>query len=542
MLSLNKVHNKQDLLKWLNKIETNFCVEQKLDGVSLVLHYQEAGTLRRIKSCEVARIPLQFVAYEAYWTKELKIQSHRQSLNLLAHLGFPVSHNIGFFGQNTRPLTPEELSWGWAEGDKEPLKSHWQHLSEFIENQLKKRESLDYEIDGLVIKVNDLLLREVMGHTAHHPRWALAFKFDFQQGNTRLNDIVVQIGRTGRATPLALVEPLELMGACISRVTLHNQVYINELGLKKGDVVSVSRRGDVIPAVERVVSSAQEGSVWQMPVYCPACQSLLLLEGAHHFCPNTSCPARLKAQLYYFVGKKQMDIQTLSRKTIDLLFDKGLVRKEADLYALDSQQLENLQGMGKKKVEQLQTSIEKSKQQNFERVMRSLGLKEIGANLIELLALAGYTSFDDYVNLAQDPLGVQKLKAIKGIGSKLAENFSSLILSLELQEKVKDLKKVGLNFNSEKRLSIRESLEGPFKGEVWCITGSFEHFKNRQEIQELIHRLGAETLNQISKKVTHLLVGARAGGKKEQAKRFSISCVSEQEFILRLKKAELSLR
>jgi DNA ligase (NAD+) len=449
----------------------------------------------------------------------------------------PTSREIGFFGKSESPLDPLEEKLGWIVGDKSPEETQWRDLKAFLETEHKMREDLEYEIDGIVIKVNDLKLREAMGNTAHHPRWAMALKFGFQEGETRVLDLTIQVGRTGRITPLALVEPVTLAGATIQRVTLHNQAYIDELGLKRGDQVLVSRRGDVIPAVERVTHSAS-GEVWHIPTHCPECGTELVLVGAHHFCPNEECPARLKAQLTFFVGRKQMDISTLSEATIELLFDKGFIRHEGDLYHLDSAQVEKLEGMGKRKVEQLQLALQKSLSQPFERLMVSLGLREMGAAVIRLLEEAGYRSFQDYVALAEDPTGREKLLSIKGIGEKLAESFKEQILSPSLQSRVEALKGVGFSFQSKE--PKREVRAGILAGQVWCVTGALEHFENREQVETLLRSLGAKVVSSVTQELTHLLVGEKAGKKREQALKKGVSCVSEKEFWERIQETQNS--
>lgn len=603
MLSLNKVYNVEDLVKWIDKTGDAFSLEPKMDGVSLVLYYEEgvltkaltrgngkvgsvitdnaktikniphilakkdslivrgevflfksdfekinesqevklanprnlvAGTLRRQDKEQVSLVPLKFIAYEGFWSSENLYQplTHRQALIRLSQLGLSLSRDILFLGKE-EPLSFDEKNLGWQVGDTDLGFSNWSYLRSFIHDQITKRDFLDYEIDGLVLKLDNLGLREKMGYTSHHPRWALALKFSFQEAETFIEDILVQVGRTGRITPLALVKPVALAGVTVSRVTLHNESFIQDLSLKVGDIILISRRGDVIPAVESVVKS-KEGPSWQMPDDCPFCFSPLFRDGAHHFCSNDQCPERVKAQLVFFVGKKQMDITSLSSKTIQLFFDKGLIKEEADFYKLDYEELESLEGMGKKKVEQIRKALNKSKNQPFRRVMLSLGIRDLGSFVINALYDEGYSSFQDYIHLAESKDFLEKFTSIKGLGDRLAFSFQKQILSLSLQRRIRDLEEVGLSFQET---SVEESLlkEGFFSNQVWCVTGVLYHFKNRDEVKDLITQNGGKFSSTLTKEVTHLLVGEKAGSKKRKAQEMLIEIKEEKDFIFYLK-------
>lgn len=602
MLSLNKVYNEEDLIKWLNKTGDSFSLEPKMDGVSLILHYEDgslikaltrgngkvgslitdnvktiqniphkltkkdsvivrgevfllktdfekinesqeiklanprnlvAGTLRRQDKEQVASVPLNFIAYEGFWDKSSYIPlTHRESLLRLSQLGFSVSRDILFIGKQDL-LSLEESFLGWSVGDRNLDSSHWLDLKKFIADQIIKRDSLDYEVDGLVLKVDNLELRERLGYTSHHPRWALALKFSFQEAETTIEDILVQIGRTGRVTPLALVKPVYLAGVTVSRVTLHNEDFIYDLCLKVGDTVSISRRGDVIPAVESVVESV-DGLPWEMPKLCPFCSFSLIKEGAHHFCSNEECPERIKAQLVFFAGKKQMDITSLSSKTIELFFNKGFIKEEADFYKLDYEVLESLEGIGKKKIEQLKKALHKSKSQPFKRIMISLGLKDMGDFVINSLLEAGYSSFTSYIELVEAEDFLDKFTSIKGLGKKLAISFQKEILSPSLRKRVKDLEEVGFSFQ-EDILREKEPLGDLFKGNTWCITGVFQHFKNREVLRDLILQQGGKVSSSLTREVTHLLVGEKAGSKRDKGKNMDIEIIEEKDFVASLK-------
>ena len=274
-----------------------------------------AGTLRRIKSSQVARIPLDIFIYEGYLEGEQ--ETHFEILNVLEELGFKMNPNAGLFSDHYEldRIRNEHPTWHVGR-----LKD----MERFIGETRKKRGTLSYEIDGLVLKVNELGVRERLGYTGHHPRWAMAFKFESPVGRTVVKEIEIQIGRTGRATPVARVEPVRISGSTISNVTLHNQEYIDMLELAIDDSVEVSKRGDVIPAVERVLEKNEKGnSTWQIVLKCPTCRSQLVKSGAHHFCTNSECKDQIRGRLFFFVGRGQMDIKNLGPETVEVLLEQG---------------------------------------------------------------------------------------------------------------------------------------------------------------------------------------------------------------------------
>ena len=225
-----------------------------------------------------------------------------------------------------------------------------EEIGGFLEEERRARESLDYEIDGLVIKVDEIAVRERLGYTGHHPRWAIAFKFESAEGETMVKAIEIQVGRTGRITPVARVQPVVISGATIANVTLHNQEYIDMLELAVGDRVAVSRRGDVIPAVERVVEKNETGATtWKLPGACPTCGSALELRGAHHFCPNADCPDQVRGRLSFFVGRGQMDIEGLGPETIEVLISNGFAKDVDDIYFFDPESCSSCRDSGRRR-------------------------------------------------------------------------------------------------------------------------------------------------------------------------------------------------
>ncbi len=496
-----------------------------------------AGTLRRVKSSEVAKVPLDIFVYEGFF--ESPLVTHIDILEELESLGFKLNPNIGFFynlgsipgdseagGLNCRRIKEKHPSWFCGSIST---------IEEFVSLERERRKSLSYDIDGLVIKVNEINVRESLGYTGHHPRWAIALKFEAPEGVTVVRDIDVQVGRTGRITPVARVEPVRISGSTISNVTLHNQEYIDLLELAIGDRVAVSKRGDVIPAVERVVEKNEVGnSTWKMPERCPSCKTRLEKIGAHHFCTNPQCPEQIRGRIRFFVARGQMDIESLGPETIDVLINKGWVKDIADIYYFDPDNLVNLPGFGEKKVKLIREGIERSKEKPFHTVLQSLGIPEVGGKVVELLIDAGYRDIDSLFELA-DRKNYEALLQIHGIGEKTAKTIIEEFSKPELREIVVRLKKAGLNFAEKEER--REELPSVFEGQVWCVTGSFENFKPRELAMEEVKKRGGRVVSSVTSKTTHLLAGKNPGSKLNKALSLGVKVVSEDEFLKLLKKS-----
>jgi len=474
------------------------------------------GSLRRVKSAEVAAIPLRIYIYEGFY--DSAPATHGALLQDLMGLGFRVN-------PATRVISlPSELP----------------ELESWMAGQTAGRNNLPYEIDGLVIKVDDLASRELLGYTGHHPRWAVAFKFESPQGQTKVLAIDIQVGRTGRITPVARVEPVQVGGTTIQNVTLHNQDYINALELAIGDTVSVSRRGDVIPAVETVVEKG-DGHVWVMPANCPSCGNPLVRDGAHTFCKSFDCPDRQRGRLYFFVARDQMDIDGLGSETIDFLWQEKLIRDLPDLYRLPFPRLLAYPGFGEKKIERLENSLATSKTRPFSTILPSLGLPDIGTKLTVQLLQAGYTSMAALYDLV-DSQTPESIQAIKGIGPKTAQRLWAELADPRLRNLVAELEACGLNFAQPAGMagpaSFRRdaaladaALPQVFAGQAWCVTGTFQHFKPRSLAMDEILRRGGSECDSVTKATTHLLAGEGAGSKLEKAQSLGIVIVAEAEFL-----------
>ncbi len=597
VLSLDKGYTVENIKEWMDKTvlragcPLSFVVEEKIDGVSIVLYYQNgvlnlaatrgngsvgnditanvrtiksvplrlteavdivvrgeiflppaefkklnsklevpfanprnltSGTLRRKRSIDVASIPLDIFIYEGFSdTGEL---DHVEILRYLKKLGFKVSDKIGVFSESSDYLSDIPAEW---------FKGKFDSLSVYVENQISARKDLSYEIDGLVIKVNETAVREALGFTGHHPRWAIAYKFESPEGITIIRGIDIQVGRTGRITPMARVEAVLIGGSTISNVTLHNQDYINLLELAIGDTVTVSKRGDVIPAVERVIDKNEEGnSIWQIPSECPSCGVPLVIKGAHHFCVNTDCPAQIKGRIFFFLGRDQMDIDSFGPETAEFLINQGHIKGIADIYNFDYNKLEGATGFGLKKIALLSGGVVKSIGQPYHRVLASLGIPEVGKKVAELLIDTGYRDVDDLIQIAADR-DVEKLKAIKGIGERIAETIVDEFSSPSVMKLIDDLKNSGLNFREE--AGEEDSFVQVFDGQTWCITGSFENFKPRSLAGDEIKKRGGRTTASVTGKTTHLLAGESAGSKLAKAESLGTTVVTEKIFMEMLK-------
>ena len=485
-----------------------------------------SGTLRRVKSSEVADVPLSMYVYEGFFEKQPA--THREILEELEELGFRLTPRVGFFSDRQDLSTVRERHPKWQIGSLA-------EIGEFLESERRGREILDYEIDGIVVKVDEIPVRERLGYTGHHPRWAIAFKFESPQGATTVKAIEVQVGRTGRITPVARVDPVRISGATISNVTLHNQEYIDMLELAVGDRVAVSRRGDVIPAVEKVLEKNEAGaSTWKLPGACPACAAPLEKQGAHHFCPNPACPDQVRGRLNFFAGRGQMDIVGLGPETIDVLIRNGLARDVDDLYFFDPAKLLDLPGFGEKKVAQLAEGIEKSKAQPFHVVFPSLGMPDIGQKVTELLVEAGFTDIDSLLALATagDPA---PLLDIHGIGERTAQALMQELRRPEMKRRIRRLRKAGLQF-SEKPPGPSGDFPQTLAGQTWCVTGSFESFSPRERAMEEVEKRGGKVSASVTAKTTHLLTGANPGSKLEKAQKLGTRIVTEPEFLAILEK------
>jgi DNA ligase (NAD+) len=486
-----------------------------------------AGSLRNTKSTIVSKIPLNVFVYEGYFNKQeardISLREHMEILLQMKSLGFPVNHKIGFF-------SPHQDRFSFYKSHfPEMVTGNISDMGDYVREQADNRKYSDYEIDGLVVKINEISLRDELGYTSHHPRWAIAFKFDSPVGHTVLNDILIQVGRNGRVTPVAVLNPVSLGGSMVSRATLHNQEYIEMLELGIGDTVRISRRGDVIPAVEEVIEkNIQNPSIYKLVESCPFCHVKLIKIGSHHFCPNRDCPERIKRSIIYFAAKDQMDIEHLGEKTIEFLFERGFITGIPDIYALDYHVLLSEDGYKEKKIENIIKSIESSKKKPFKKVLTSLGFEGLGWSTVSELIDHGYRSVDKIIETASrcEP---EKFSNIPGFGDITANLVIQHFTDKKNLEMIRALKEAGLNFSESEN---REKADSPiFDHQIWVITGSFQHFVPRSKAAEEIEKRGGKISHSVSANTTHLLCGSVPGSKLERARELNVRIVDETEFL-----------
>lgn len=473
-----------------------------------------AGSIKHKDPSEVAKRPLRIYVYDAYFGNGRKgISTHEDILGILKKDGFPLA-------PDTEIIT----------GSK---------LIEKITSFKNKKDTMPFPVDGLVIKLNLLEKREALGETSHSPRWARAFKFDALMKETEIEAIDFAIGRTGKITPRAKVTPILLAGTTVTFATLHNQDYIDQLGAGIGARVLISKRGEIIPAVEKVITEPKLG-VFQLPEKCPSCKTKLVKvdESVDYFCTNRHCPEREKNTLIFYCSKKQMNIEGLGEKQIQLFYEKKWVQKISDLYNLHKRkaELQELDGFGEKSVQIILSGIEKSKEKDFRFTLPSLGLNEIGPKVTEILIEAGVDSWAKLVELAKKTNAEEELKSIHGIGPRTIAALLQHTKDKETNKLIKDLIAFGVKFTTDE---IEKSALQPFVGQSWCVTGSFERFQPRDIAMEIITRHGGRKVSSVSSKTTHLLYGPGAGSKLDKAVELGIMTINEDEFLKILKKENI---
>lgn len=482
-----------------------------------------SGCSRRLKSSEVADCPLKVFVYECFPENQI-FSSHLESMIFMKENGLPVNSYFGFFtSQNISDELRGKIMASFPNGTIGFVSDAPDYLLNF--SQIRK--TLEYDIDGLVIKINDMKLRKTLGMTEHHPRWAIAYKFDAPMAQTKVQGITFQVGRGGRITPVAQLEPVELAGSVISRATLHNEDYIQMLGINIGDTVNISKRGDVIPAVEEVVEKGENVEPADFPKNCPSCGSLLVKDGAHHFCTNGKCPKKMLGRLQYFAGRGQMGIESLGDKTLEALFEQKLIAEISDIYTFDYWKLLGQEGYGEKRIRNIFQSLEESKKNPFAVVLASLGLKDIGTKAAEIL-VDNFQNIDAIIEAAKNG-DTQVFTEIDGFGETLAQSVIDSFTDENILEQISKLKSVGLNFAADEK--NKEEINLFLTGTRWVVTGSFAAFKPREKAGELIKKYGGEVLSAVSGKTTHLLCGEDAGSKLEKARSVGAEIIDEKAFV-----------
>jgi len=457
-----------------------------------------AGSLRLLDPRQVSSRKLDVFLYYIF-IEGREMESQWQNMQMLKKLGFktnPHSHLCHSLDE---------------------VIAYWQEWCQ-------RRDSLDYDVDGVVIKVNSTQHRLQLGSTAKFPRWAISFKFPARQATTKIKDIVIQVGRTGALTPVALLEPVKLAGITISRSTLHNEDEIKRKDIRIGDYVLIERSGDVIPKVVSVMKERRSGHEvpFVFPRRCPVCHTAVYKpEGeAVARCPNPSCPARLRESLLHFASRRAMNIEGLGEAVLDQLLEKKLVKAIPDLYSLKLEDLVKMERMGFKSSQNLLEEIEKSKKREVSRLIYALGVRYVGERTAQILA----SHFKSIDNLQRASL--EELTHVEGIGSKVAESIVFFFKQPANIELLRKLKEAGLNFK------VKEEKEGakPLAGQVFVLTGKLTTL-TRDEASYIIEELGGTVSSSVTKKTNYVVVGESPGSKLRRAQELGIPLLNEQEFL-----------
>ncbi len=389
-----------------------------------------------------------------------------------------------------------------------------------------QRDDLPYEIDGMVVKVNQLEVQERLGMTTHHPRWAIAYKFKARQGTSRLRSVEFQVGRTGAVTPVAKIDPVGIGGVTVSSISIHNEDYIREKDLKLGDTVVVERAGDVIPQIVRSVPDLRTGSEKSIhfPTDCPVCRSPLFKEAdeAVWRCINAECEAQVVERIIHFVSKDALDIRSFGEQQVRKFYELGLLKDIPGIYRLDYGKIGSLEGFGKKSVDNLQQAIEQSKSQPLYRIIYGLGIRHVGETTAKMLA----QRISHLLDLKE--LTVDQLMQLEDIGPKVASSIYGFFQNIKNIQMLAELENLGLTLQ---RAEQETGDAGTFQGQTFLFTGTLSRLK-RNDAEAIVEKAGGRILSGVSSKLNYLVVGEDAGSKLEKAKKIpTIRILTEEEFL-----------
>ena len=459
-----------------------------------------AGSLRQLDSKITAKRPLDIYIFNVQKSDTIEFKSHYESLIYLEKLGFNVN----------------------------PVKILCNNIDEAIkaiEKIGQDREKISFGIDGAVVKVDDLALREKIGTTYKTPKWAVAYKYPPEKKETKLLDIVCQVGRTGAITPMAILEPVVVAGSKISKTTLHNEDFIRQKDIKIGDTVVIQKAGDVIPEVVEVKKRKRTGKEkeFEMPKVCPVCGAQAVREEgeAAWYCNGIECPAKLFRGIIHFASREAMDIVGLGEAIIEELINRGLISNITDLYKLTLEDVASLKKNGKKFAQNLIDSIEASKHRDLYRLVNALGIRHVGVKIAKSLCKT-YNTMDKLMNASYESLYMNE-----EIGKIIAESIYNFFREEQTIDLINKLKEYGVNMEAEQE----EGADDRFAGMTFVLTGTLEKY-SRDEASEIIEKLGGKTSGTVSKKTTYVLAGEAAGSKLTKAQNLGIKIITEQEFDL----------
>lgn len=461
-----------------------------------------AGSVRQLDSKIAAQRKLDAFLYMVPTANEVGCHTHKEALDYIHQLGF-----------KTNPLTRvcKDIKEVWA----------------FIEEMTEKRNMLPYEIDGIVIKVNDLNWQERLGYTAKVPKWAIAYKFPAEEVVTRLKDIIFTIGRTGQITPNAVLDPVRVAGSTVQRATLHNEDNVKNKDIRVGDYVVIRKAGDVIPEVVRSLKERRDGSEkeFEMISTCPYCGTELVRKDneAAYYCMNDHCDSKKIERIIHFASRDAMNIEGLGEKIIEQFYNLGFVKSIEDIYTLKDheQAIMDIEGFGRKSMDNLISAIEKSKGNSMEKLLFGLGIKGIGAKMADNLSKEFQT-----MDALLEASGA-KLLSLKDVGDTLVQSIGRFKRDESSMKLLSYLKKIGVNMTYLKETTLLQ--ESIFNEKTVCVTGTLE-LMTRKEIKDYLSRLGANVTGSVSKKTDFLICGKDAGSKLEKANQLGVRVMSEQEF------------
>ena len=457
-----------------------------------------AGSLRQLDSKITAQRPLNIFIFNVQKLEEPKIEKHSDALNYLEKLGFNVN----------------------------PVRILCENIDEAIKAIQKigeDREILSFGIDGAVVKVNDLELREKIGTTFKTPKWAVAYKYPPEKKETKIKDIVCQVGRTGAITPMAILEPVVVAGSKISKTTLHNEDYIKERDIRVGDIAVIQKAGDVIPEVIEVNKQKRTGEevVFEMPKTCPVCGARAIREEGEAVwrCIGIECPAKLSRGIIHFVSREAMDINGLGENIIEELMNRNLIHNIADIYKLTFEDIASLKKNGKKFAQNLIDAIEESKSRDLYHVVTALGIRHVGVKLAKSLTKK-YKTMEELMNAS-----VESLAEKDDVGLITAQSIYEFFHQEQTIDLINKLKEYGVNMQ---KLDDEET-DNRFEGKTFVLTGSLEKY-TRDEASSIIEKFGGKTSSSVSKKTDYVLAGEDAGSKLTKAQSLGVAIISENDF------------
>jgi DNA ligase (NAD+) len=472
--------------------------EREKQGLSIFANPRNAtaGTVRQLEPSITAQRRLDYFGYMLLQNGRTYFDRHWETLNALEAAGFKV--NI-----------------------RRALAKNFEEVHTFIAEWEGKRESLPYEIDGIVVKVDRTSLQQELGFTGKAPRWAIAYKYAARSGVTQVEDILVQVGRTGKLTPVAALKPVPVGGTTVSRATLHNMDEIERLGVKIGDWVEVERGGDVIPKVTRVIDDKDHPRghrSFQMPEKCPVCGGKVVrTEGeADHRCVNANCPAKLRETILHFASRHVMNIEGMGDALVNQLTDRGMVKNVADIYKLTKAHLLELERMGDKSAQNVLNEIEASKKLPLERVIFGLGIRFVGERTAQFLA-EHFGSMDALMRATEELLEVQE------VGPRIAQSINEFFREPKNRELVEQLRKAGLTLAGKKKERGTK-----LTGKTFVLTGTLANL-TRDEAKKMIEDAGGRVSGSVSKKTDYVVAGSDAGSKLDKAKELGVAVIGEEE-------------